>query len=75
MTRNTTIFKLTRILADRLKARGTFKEKCTYCGEPFKIGDYVVSKFTGVYKTRPTRRKWYHVKCAKRLNIIISEKK
>jgi len=51
------VFRLTEVLAKRLKGRGCYKEKCSNCGEPFKVGDYVVSKFSKAYKTRSVSRK------------------
>jgi hypothetical protein len=68
------VFRLTEVLAKRLKGRGCYKEKCSNCGEPFKVGDYVVSKFSKAYKTRSVSRKWYCYNCAKKLNIIGDEK-
>jgi hypothetical protein len=68
------VFRLTEILAKRLKSRGCYKEKCSNCGKPFKVGDYVMSKLAKTYKTHSANRKWYCYNCAKKLNIIDEKK-
>jgi len=62
------IIKLTRLLYNR----GTFKKQCRQCEKEMELGTNIVTKksfSTNKTVTKPST-KWYHVECAKRLNII-----
>ena len=62
------IIKLTNLLYNKTN----FKKKCRQCEKHMEVGKEIVTKksfSTNRTFSRPST-KWYHVECAKRLNII-----